>query len=558
MLELNKFVNDNPKKFKIFDSDALVNFHKRIFLSIIIFLFCYFVAIFRIAEIMIFEIDSKKSFDKIVKKERGKIYDRNGNILSTNINSFSLSANPLKIKNKINLAENLSRIINIDSKKLLNKLNSKKKFVYLKRNISPKEHQKIIELGEIYLETQLVKERIYPYQNTASHLVGFVNVDYEGQAGIEKGYDKLLKEGKNIYLTINVDLQNAIRNELIKTIEKFSADSGLSIVMNIKNSEILSLNNYPDFNPNNIKKSNKNDRLNRVFQSNYEMGSTFKPITIAMGIDNNLIDKNMLFDVSKPIKNKIHDFHPFDGKYNIKEIVVNSSNIGTAKIAEIIGKDNQIKFFKKIGFYDRVDVKLLEASKPLGNKNNWGNIETMTIGYGHGFGITPLHLAVAYSSLLNKGQKIKPKLTLEVSPEREKNNIISEKTSNYIAKLLRAVVLETVYTGPRVKIKGYDIGGKTGTAELLDENGEYNKNANRTLFVGAFPMSDPKYLVVTIIDNPKKIKEENFNITGAAVNAPLVKNIILRMIEILNITKISEEVLNAATSLEDINKNAVN
>ena len=175
-------------------------------------------------------------------------------------------------------------------------------------------------------------------------------------------------------------------------------------------------------------------------------------------------------------------------------------------------------------------------------------METMTIGYGHGFAVTPLHLVVAYGSILNQGKKINPKLILN-EKDLKITKVINQDTSNYISKLLRAVVTETEYTGPRVKIEGYDIGGKTGTAELLNEFGQYNKDANRTLFVGAFPMSDPKYLVLSIIDNPKKIKEENYSITGATVNAPLVKNIILRMIEIFNIPKkFNDEILNAATT----------
>ena len=484
-------------------------------------------------------------------------------MLSTNIKSFSLYANPINIKNKISLSKKLSLILNKDYDEINSKLNSKNKFVFLKRNISPQEHQKIIDLGEINIQTLVEKKRIYPYQNATSHLVGYVNIDNLGQAGIERSFEEQLSKGVNIYLSIDINLQNAIRQELINTISKFSADSGSSIVLNIKSGEILSLNNYPDFNPNEIKDMDPNNFLNRALQSNYEMGSTFKPFTIAMAIDQNLINKEMLFDVSKPIKNKIHDFHPHKGKLSIKDIVVKSSNIGTAKIAEKVGKKNQIDFFKKVGFYDRVDINLDEAAMPLGNKNNWGLLETMTIGFGHGFAITPLHLANAYSSILNDGKKNKLKLILnknkKIIPDLDKNQIIKKETSDYIKKLLRAVVVETDYTGPRVKIEGYHIGGKTGTAELLNEFGRYDKNANRTLFIGAFPMMDPKYLILTIIDNPKKIKKENYSITGATVNAPLVKEIILRMIEILNIPRKNREILNADITIDyELNNNVFN
>ena len=546
------------KKFKIFDSDALKNFHKRIFFSIIVFVCFYFVAVFRIADVMIFDINNEEFSEIINQPERGKIYDRNGQLLSANIRSYSLFAKPTKIKNKTNLSIKLSQIININSDKIYMKLKSNKNFVYIKRNISPKEHQKIIELGEINLQMQLENKRIYPYQNASSHIVGHVNIDNKGQAGVESGYENILNQGQDLFLSIDINLQNAIRQELIKTITKFSADSGLSIIMDIKKGEILSLNNYPDYNPNNILNSNLEERLNRALQSNYEMGSTFKPLTVAMGIDYNLIQKDMIFDVSRPIKNTIHDFHPFNGSLNIKDIIVKSSNIGIAKIAKKIGKQNQIDFFHKIGFYDSVKINLIEATKPLGNQNNWGEMETMTIGYGHGFAVTPLHLAVAYCILLNQGKKLRPKLILN-QEDHDVTFVIKKETSDYILKLLRAVVNETEYTGPRVKIDGYDIGGKTGTAELLNESGNYNKDANRTLFVGAFPMNNPKYLILTIIDNPKKIKKENYSITGATVNAPLTKNIILRMIEILNIPKlVNNQILNAATTINYINNNATN
>ena len=540
---------NKSKKLKIFDSDALKNFHKRIFFSIIIFLLFYFTAIFRIADVMIFDIYSNEILEIANTPERGKIYDRNGQLLSANIKCYSLFTNPLKIKNKFHLSKQLSLIINLNSDEIYKKLNTNKHFIYLKRNISPKEHQKIIELGEINLKTQLENKRVYPYQNTSSHIVGYVNIDNKGQAGVERSYEEILREGNDIHLSLDINLQNAVRQELIKTANKFSADSGLSIVFDIKKGEILSLNNFPDFNPNNLKDSNLQERLNRALQSNYEMGSIFKPLTIAMGIDKKLISKEMTFDVSKPIQNKIHDFHPFKGSLTIKEIIVKSSNIGAAKIAEKIGKKNQIEFFHKVGFFDPVKINLKEATQPLGNQNNWGKMETMTIGFGHGFAVTPLHLVVAYGSILNQGKRINPKLILN-EKDLETTEVIHKDTSNYISSLLRAVVLETEYTGPRIKIEGYDIGGKTGTAELLNEFGQYNKDANRTLFVGAFPMSDPKYLVLTVIDNPKKIKEENYSITGATVNAPLVKNIILRMIEIFNIPKkFDDEILNAATTI---------
>ena len=517
----------------------------------------YSVSIFRIADVMLFEVKAKKlNIEKVI-SDRGKIYDRNGNLLSTNIVGYSLHVNSKKIKNKSELSKKLSKIINVDENIIFKKLNYDKSFVYLKRNISPKEQQAIINLGEIYLQTEVAERRIYPFQNVASHIVGYVDIDNKGKAGVEAGYNEQLTNGNDLHLTLDINLQNAVRSELIKTIDNYSAESGTVIIMDIKSSEILALNNYPDFDPNKVNKSNLEQRLNRALQSNYEMGSTFKPLTVAMAIDQNIIQKNMKFDVSKNIKH-ISDFDPCKCSLSVKEILVRSSNIGTAKIAEKIGKTNQINFFKKIGFYEPVKINLLEAAKPYGQPNNWGKIETMTIGYGYAFSITPMHLAVAYSSLLNKGIKLEPQIT--INKHKNKKNfekIIKKETSTYISSLLRAVIEESKYTGPRVKNEGYEIGGKTGTAELT-KNGKYDSDLHRTIFIGAFPMSDPKYIILTFIDKPKR-KKISDSITSATVNAPLVKKIILRMIEILNIPKYDNGlILNAATTQNYTKINAVN
>ena len=233
----------------------------------------------------------------------------------------------------------------------------------------------------------------------------------------------------------------------------------------------------------------------------------------------------------------------------MKDIIVKSSNIGISKIAKKIGKKKQIEFFKKIGFYDKVRVEIEEAAMPLGNKNNWGEVETMTIGYGHGFSVTPLHLVLAYSSLIN-GYKSNPTFLLN-KKNYQNEKIVEQETSDYFLKLLRAVVLETEYTGPRVEVKGYKVGGKTGTAMLIDKFGKYQKDSNLTSFISVFPVSEPRYVILALVENPKKIKEENYNITGASVAAPLVKQIILKMIEILTITTPqSNEVLKADTSIK--------
>ena len=330
------------KNFILFDSDSLKDFHKRIFLSMLLFLFVYVVAIYRITDVMILS-NSEKNFHIIENVlERGKIFDRNGNLLASTIISNSLSTNPNKLKNKSKLAKDLSEIFDIDEKKILKNLKKDKSFVWIKRNITPKEHKQLIDLGEINLVIHQEKKRIYPYSNTASHLVGYVNIDGIGNGGIERSFEERLNKSENIYLTIDINLQQAVKEELEKTIKMFRAESGLAIILDLSNGHIISSVSYPDFNPNNRSTYKENNLINRVIQSNYEMGSTFKPITVAMGYDNDLIFPNMKFDIKESI-NGISDYLEYenDGIYDVEKIIVKSSNIGTAKIASIIGKQNQ-------------------------------------------------------------------------------------------------------------------------------------------------------------------------------------------------------------------------
>ena len=531
----------------LFDSDSLKDFHKRIFFSMIIFLFVYIIAIYRITDVMLFS--SNIEFKEVLQKNsvRGKILDINGNLLATTVKSNSLSTNPNKIKNKAKLANQLSLILNIEKEKIIKKLNKNTHFVWIKRNITPKEHQKIIDLGEINFKLHDEQKRIYPFSNDTSHVVGFVDIDGVGVSGIERSYDEELKNSQNVNLTLDINLQQAVRDELIKTINTYKAESGLAVVLNIKKGHILSSVSYPDFDPNNRETFKEKNLINRVIQSNYEMGSTFKPITIAMGYDKDLIAPEMSFDVKKNI-NGISDYLEYegDGIYDVEKIIVKSSNIGTAKIATKIGKKNQIDFFKKIGFFEKLDFEILETAEPLGNKNHWGKVETMTIGYGHGFAITPLHLIKAYASIANSGIEIKPTIIKNNKHEFNKKILLKEETSKYFLELLRSVVNKTKFTGPRVKVNGYDLGGKTGTSMLVNKKGGYHKDRDLTSFISIFPIDDPEYVVLTIVEYPKIIEELKNKTTGAWINAPLVKEIILRMIDILKIPKKTyDEILNA-------------
>ncbi len=524
-------------RLKLFDSDSLKLLHSRVFFSITTFIFFYFISIYRISSIMLFPeavIDNNYINTTTI---RGDIYDRNGKILSTSIKSTSLSVNPNNIKNKKNLSIKLSKILNLDRNTLEKKLLSKNNFVWIKRNITPNEYQKIINLGEINIKNHIEYKRIYPYKNISSHVVGHVDIDQEGQSGIERYFNSKLSKSENVYISLDIDLQQSVREKLMQTVDYYKAESGLAIVMNIQTGQILSSVSLPDYNPQNKSSINKKNLINRVFQSNYEMGSTFKPITAVMGFDFDLIDNSMKFDVTKKYLNiSDHQQYKDDGSYNIEKIIIESSNIGTAQVATKIGKEKQKIFFEKIGFYNRIDFENKESAAPLGNKNNWGKLETATIGFGHGFSITPLHLVKAYATLSNNGFEVEP--TLQLNKEKNKKQILEKNdSSKFFLNLLKAVVLKTEYTGPRIKIDGYEIGGKTGTSELLNPKGGYYKDRNLTSFIGIFPISNPKYIIYTALEYPKKEPGTNQKMTGARVNAPLVKEIIINIIKLFNIPK---------------------
>ena len=276
--------------------------------------------------------------------------------------------------------------------------------------------------------------------------------------------------------------------------------------MDVNNGNILSSVSLPDFNPENNKYFIDNNLINRVVQANYEMGSTFKPITATMGYDLDIIKPEMTFDVRKKFRGIIGDHQKFkdNGIYDVERVIVESSNIGTAQIATLIGKKNQNYFFNKLGFDEKINIEIKESAKPLGNKNNWGPIETATIGFGHGYSITPLHLIKAYAILSNGGYEVHPTLVSNNNSKNNKNIFNKLDSSAFFLKLLNSVITKTNFTGPRVKINGYEIGGKTGTSEIVNPNGGYYKNRNLTSFIGVFPIDKPKYVVFTAIEYPKK------------------------------------------------------
>ena len=482
---------------------------------------------------------------------RGNIYDRNKELLATTISTSSLNINPQEVLNKKNTIKKLIEIFpQLDEVALKTKLDSKKQFVNILREISPKEHVLLLNEGIEGLKIRTKHKRIYPNNNLAAHILGSTDIDGSGIAGIEKSSDNQLKNGKNIKISIHSGIQHITEKILFEQINKFEAEGGAAIVMNSKNGEIYAITSLPDYNVNNYNKVSNELLFNKATKGIYELGSTLKLITAAIALDSGLIKENEVFDVSRPLRvssRTIRDFHPLNYAINIPEVIVHSSNIGSAKIAEKFGSETQLKYLRKLGFMNKMNLQIPEVGTPQVLMDR-KLLSTMTISYGHGIAITPLHLASSTATLVNNGIKVNP--TLFVSKTREKHTrVFSKSTSNKIKSIMRLVVKSKYGTAKKAEAKGYLIGGKTGTAEKLSKTGGYLKKQNIVAFTSAFPINNPQFIITVMIDNPKGQKFSYGYRTAGWVVAPVVKRLVTRIAPILNIKPQNENSLNFSQNL---------
>ena len=328
-------------------------------------------------------------------------------------------------------------------------------------------------------------------------------------------------------------------------IKKFDADSGAAIVINAKNGEIYAISSLPDYNANNYNKINNLNLFNKATKGIYELGSTLKLVTAAVAFESDHVKENDVFDVSTPLKvssRTIRDFHPLNYRLNIPEIIVHSSNIGSAKIAKKIGTSTQLKYLKSLGLMDKLDLEIPELGKPQVLKDG-KLLTTMTISYGHGIAITPLHLASATATIVNDGVEIKPTLLISNSKLSNKR-IFSSETSKKMKSIMRLVVSSKHGTAKKAQATGYLVGGKTGTAEKVNQTGGYSKKQNIVAFTAAYPMNSPQFVITIMIDNPKGQKFSFGYRTAGWVAAPVIKRLVTRISPILNIkpkTKVSSD-----------------
>ena len=481
-----------------------------------------------------------------VKPNRGSIYDRNGELLATTIKVNSLNINPQEILNKNETIKKLKKIFpELNEKSFRKKLNTKKRHLNLLREISPNEQDLLLEEGIEGIKIEPRNKRVYPNNNLVSHILGGTNIDGEGIAGIEKSFNKQLLNGKDVTVSIHKGIQYITEKILSEQIKKFEAEGGAGIVMNAKNGEIYAITSLPDYNANSYNSIFNENLFNRATKGIYELGSTLKLITAAVAFESGHIKESDVFDVSNPLRvssRTIRDFHPLNYRLNIPEVIVHSSNIGSAKIAEKFGTSTQLKYLKSLGLMDKLNLEIPELGTPQVRKDG-KLLSTMTISYGHGIAITLGHLASATATIVNDGIHVRPTLLIS-NPNQLNDRIFSSETSKKMKSIMRLVVSSKHGTAKKAQARGYLIGGKTGTAEKISQTGGYSKNQNIVAFTAAYPMNNPQIVITIMIDNPKGQKFSFGYRTAGWVAAPVIKKLVTRISPILNIkpqTKLSSD-----------------
>lgn len=470
---------------------------------------------------------------------RGVITDRNGELLATSLKMASLYADTQLIIDAKTTADNLIRILpTLNYGELLEKLQSGKRFVWIQRNITPREEYEINALGEPGLAFQQEARRLYPYANLTSHIIGYTDVDGKGIAGLEKTYNRLLSGGRaELSLTIDIRLQHILRHEMQAAIDKFSAKGAMGIILDVHNGEILSMVSLPDFDPMYPGDAPSRARFNRNTLGVYEMGSTFKLFSTAAALENG-VSFDDTFDAKTPIKIgrfTIRDYHAKNRIMTVPEIFMYSSNIGTAKMVKTIGSEKLKDYFRKMGFMEQAPIEVPEKGIPL-LPDPWREVNTLTASYGHGIAVSPLHVVRAAAAIVNGGILPTPTLILDKNRNHGQTvtgtRIISPQTSARMRQLMTLTV--SLGTGQNAAVEGYNVGGKTGTAEKYGVGG-YRKKALLSSFLAVYPMQNPRYAVLVIVDEPQGIKETYGYATGGWTAAPVVSKVIKRMAPLLNI-----------------------
>ena len=509
---LNIILEDEKNTFlyKKNKSNITVSFNR------IAFIFFIFFLISIIYSIHLIHLGTRKNNDNINlenisfsnKLYRADIVDRDGKFLVKTVSSIDIGISTKQVINKDKLILNLKYIFPHKDYNLVRSNLDNKKFFYFEKKISEENYEKIMQLGDKSIQPEEKLIRIYPEKNLFSHIIGQIDDNNQGISGLEKSLDEKLKKFKNpVKLTVDTDIQYLVRNELIRFNEIFSTKGSAAILMDVNNGEIISLVSLPDFDPNERKEIKDINFINRATKGIYELGSVFKTFTLAAAFSEKLIEPYTEFnDLPKSITCAGFPIREYDEKIpsnlTAEQILIRSGNIGSVKIGQLIGLEKFRSFLFKIGVLGEINFDIEEVGNPI--KINWGKCKLATTSYGHGITTTLLQLVKGYSIISNGGYDITPSL-IKDNKKLKKEKILEEDVSEKILPILRKIVTSKEGTASLANIKGYEVGGKTGTAQKSMLGG-YSKNKINT-FVSVFPTSKPKFVLAVMLDEPKGNKD---------------------------------------------------
>ncbi|WP_411957634.1 peptidoglycan D,D-transpeptidase FtsI family protein [Paracoccus homiensis] len=487
--------------------------------------------------------------------QRSDITDRHGRVLATNLLTHSIYAHPHQMVDPIRAAKGLAKIFpDMDEARLIKDFTGSRKFMWIKRKISPEQMQAVHDIGEPGLLFGPREMRVYPNGHIASHILGGSGFGNEGVnsaevlgvAGVEKAFDGWLRdpanEGAPLALSIDLTVQSAMEEVLQSGMKVMSAKGAAGVLMEVSTGEIVAMASLPDFDPNDRPRPqltgdpSDSPLFNRVVQGQYELGSTFKIFPVAQALDLKLINPNTGINGTSPMKigkYLIHDFHNYGKQLSVTDIIVKSSNVGTVRIAQLLGVERQKDFLQKLGLFQPTPVEMVEA--PTGQPlvpSRWPAVTAATVSFGHGLAASPLHLAAAYATLANDGRRVQPTLIHgRARPAGEQ--VLSPRAAEMAISMLRQVV--TRGTAKQAEVEGYEIAGKTGTADKPRPSGGYYKDKVVATFASMFPASDPKYVLIVTLDEPSISNGRGESRTAGMTAVPVAAEMVRRLGPLLGI-----------------------
>jgi cell division protein FtsI (penicillin-binding protein 3) len=489
-----------------------------------------------------------------VSHARPNLLDRSGTVLATDIMVPSVYAEPHRIIDVDEAIENIVSVFpDLDAAELRRRLTNERRFAWVKREITPRERDRLHRLGIPGIGFVEETQRFYPARQITSHVLGHVNIDNQGIAGLERHLDEswlgaLHEAGlarfeppAPVRTTLDLRAQHAMRDELLVAMERFHAIAAAGVILDVRSGEVVSMVSLPDYDPHDPRQALEDDKINRVTTGVYELGSTFKAFTVAMGLDSGKFSMGSTFDARSPIRAGGFSIDDFRGKRRIldtAEVFIYSSNIGTARMALAVGADDHKEFLSRLGFFDRLTTELPESALPI-VPSRWPDLTAMTVSFGHGISVSPMHAVMAGAALVNGGKLIRPTFFPRSREEAAASarQVLMPETSEHMRHMMRLNVVSG--TARQADAKGYRVGGKTGTAEKVVD-GRYTGQSVLTSFLGVFPTDDPQYLILVMLDEPKGIQETHGFRTSGWNAAPTTARVVERIAPILGVRPVLE------------------